>query len=151
MYLNPETKSTNVQPKSCNQSFKTASLRKSFWAKKRSRKTNAAHRSGRHWHLVGSTTSVPLPSGTAKRLLRGGGRGSQLRGRLRTRGRWSCPDTNEVIPDSVVDELIIHGSYDQCRDHIQAYMDGGAQIPSLAIIPFGVDMKDAIEGLAPRR
>jgi len=67
---------------------------------------------------------------------------------------WAAGDrkkANEVIPDSVVDELIIHGSYDQCRDHIQAYMDGGVQIPSLAIIPFGVGMKDAIEGLAPRR
>ena len=67
---------------------------------------------------------------------------------------WAAGDrkkANEVIPDSVVDELIIHGSYDQCRDHIQAYIDGGVQIPTLAIIPVGVDMKDAIEGLAPRR
>lgn len=57
---------------------------------------------------------------------------------------------NEVIPDSVCDELIIHGSYDQCREHIQRYVDSGIQIPNLAVIPFGVDLGDAIAGLAPR-
>ena len=25
---------------------------------------------------------------------------------------------NEVIPDSVVDELVIHGSYEACREHV---------------------------------
>lgn len=57
---------------------------------------------------------------------------------------------NEVIPDSVVDELIIHGSYDACRDHVARYIDAGVQIPTLAIVPFGVDLNEAIEGLAPR-
>jgi probable F420-dependent oxidoreductase len=57
---------------------------------------------------------------------------------------------NEAIPDAVVDELIIHGSYDECREHVARYVDAGVQIPSLAIIPFGVDLRDAVEGLAPR-
>jgi probable F420-dependent oxidoreductase len=57
---------------------------------------------------------------------------------------------NEVIPDSVVDELIIHGSYDACRDHVARYIDAGVQVPTLAVIPFGVDLNEAIEGLAPR-
>jgi probable F420-dependent oxidoreductase len=57
---------------------------------------------------------------------------------------------NEVIPDSVVDELIIHGSYDACRDHVNKYIDAGVQIPMLAIVPFGIDLKEAVEGLAPR-
>jgi len=57
---------------------------------------------------------------------------------------------NEVIPDSVVDELIIHGSYEACRDHVARYVDAGVQIPTLAIVPFGVDLNEAIEGLAPR-
>jgi alkanesulfonate monooxygenase SsuD/methylene tetrahydromethanopterin reductase-like flavin-dependent oxidoreductase (luciferase family) len=57
---------------------------------------------------------------------------------------------NEVIPDSVVDELIIHGSYGACREHVARYVDAGVQIPTLAVVPFGVDLKEAIEGLAPR-
>ena len=57
---------------------------------------------------------------------------------------------NEAIPDSVVDELIIHGSYAQCRDHVARFIENGVQIPTLAIVPFGVDLKDAVEGLAPR-
>lgn len=67
---------------------------------------------------------------------------------------WASGDrkkANELIPDSVVDELIIHGSYDQCRDHIQRYVDNGVAIPTLAIIPFGVDLGEAVAGLAPRR
>jgi hypothetical protein len=29
-------------------------------------------------------------------------------------------------------------------------MEAGVQIPTLAIVPFGVDLKEALEGLAPR-
>jgi len=57
---------------------------------------------------------------------------------------------NEVIPDAVVDELIIHGSFDQCREHVARYVDAGVQIPTLAVVNVGVELKDAIEGLAPR-
>jgi probable F420-dependent oxidoreductase len=66
---------------------------------------------------------------------------------------WEVGDrklANELIPDSVVDELIIHGSYDECRDHVARYVDAGVQIPSIAIVPFGVDLTAAVEGLAPR-
>ena len=66
---------------------------------------------------------------------------------------WQAGDrklANEVIPDEVVDELIIHGSYDQCREHVARYVEAGVGIPNLAIIPFGIDLDDALEGLAPR-
>jgi len=57
---------------------------------------------------------------------------------------------NEVIPDAVVDELIIHGSYEACREHVTRYVEAGVQVPTLAVIPYGVDLKSAVEGLAPR-
>jgi probable F420-dependent oxidoreductase len=66
---------------------------------------------------------------------------------------WGAGDrklANEVIPDAVVDELVIHGSFAQCREHVGRYIEAGIEIPSLAIVPFGVDLKDAVEGLAPR-
>jgi probable F420-dependent oxidoreductase len=66
---------------------------------------------------------------------------------------WAAGDrklANQVIPDSVVDELIIHGSYDECREHVARYVEAGVQIPSIAIVPFGVDLQEAVEGLSPR-
>jgi probable F420-dependent oxidoreductase len=57
---------------------------------------------------------------------------------------------NEVIPDEVVDDLVIHGSYAACREHIARYLEAGIEIPTLAIVPFGVDLGEAVEGLAPR-
>jgi probable F420-dependent oxidoreductase len=65
---------------------------------------------------------------------------------------WAAGDrkkANEVIPDEVVDELIVHGSFAECRSHVQRYIDAGVQIPAIAIVPFGVDLEDAVRGLAP--
>jgi probable F420-dependent oxidoreductase len=66
---------------------------------------------------------------------------------------WAAGDrklANEVIPDSVVDELVIHGSYDECREHVLRYVEAGVAIPTLAIVSSGLDLKAAVEGLAPR-
>jgi probable F420-dependent oxidoreductase len=57
---------------------------------------------------------------------------------------------NEVIPDQVVDDLIIHGSFDACRDHVARYVEAGVRVPMLAIVPVGVELSAAVEGLAPR-
>ncbi len=67
---------------------------------------------------------------------------------------WAAGDrkrANELIPDQVVDELIIHGSYEQCRAHVQRYIDAGVQVPTLAVIPFGLDLEAAVRGLAPNQ
>jgi probable F420-dependent oxidoreductase len=66
---------------------------------------------------------------------------------------WSGGDrklANELIPDSVVDDLVIHGSYEACREHIGRYIDAGVEIPTIAIVPFGIDLTEATKGLAPR-
>ena len=57
---------------------------------------------------------------------------------------------NAAIPDAVVDELIIHGSYDECREHVARYVEAGVAVPTLAVIPWGVELADAVAGLAPR-
>ena len=55
-----------------------------------------------------------------------------------------------AIPDSVVDELIIHGSPDECREHIGRYVEAGVDTPALAVMPFaGVDPLQAVRDLAP--
>jgi alkanesulfonate monooxygenase SsuD/methylene tetrahydromethanopterin reductase-like flavin-dependent oxidoreductase (luciferase family) len=68
---------------------------------------------------------------------------------------WSAGDrklANQLIPDAVVDELVIHGSFAQCREHVQRYVEAGVEIPSIAVVPVGVgvDLTAAVEGLAPR-
>ncbi len=67
--------------------------------------------------------------------------------------RWSEGDRKGAlgeIPEKVVDDLIISGSIDECRAHIDRYFDNGMTCASLSIMPFpGVDMDEAIEGLAP--
>jgi probable F420-dependent oxidoreductase len=56
----------------------------------------------------------------------------------------------EAIPDQVVDELIVWGSPEQCREHVQRYVDNGVTTPALALLPFGIDARQAIRDLAPR-
>ncbi|MBG0559874.1 LLM class F420-dependent oxidoreductase [Actinoplanes sp. NEAU-A11] len=40
-----------------------------------------------------------------------------------------------AIPDELVDELIVHGSPDQCRARVQAYADAGLTVPVMALTP----------------
>ncbi|MCP4006687.1 MAG: LLM class F420-dependent oxidoreductase [bacterium] len=52
-----------------------------------------------------------------------------------------------AIPDEVVDELIVHGTPEECRAHIQRYVDNGIDTPALAILPLGVDARQACRDL----
>ena len=38
----------------------------------------------------------------------------------------------------------------KCREHIQRYVDNGVTTPALALLPFGIDTRQAIRDLAPR-
>ncbi|MEV4707640.1 LLM class F420-dependent oxidoreductase [Actinoplanes sp. NPDC049316] len=40
-----------------------------------------------------------------------------------------------AIPDAVVDELIVHGSPEECRDHVLRYGEAGVKVPVMALIP----------------
>ena len=51
---------------------------------------------------------------------------------------WAAGDragAAAAIPDDVVDALVVHGSPQQCREHVQAYADAGVQTPVLALLP----------------
>lgn len=55
-----------------------------------------------------------------------------------------------AIPDEVVDQLIVHGSYDECRAHIQRYVDNGVTTPAIAVLPMaGIDLREAVRNLGP--
>ncbi|MHB1516774.1 MAG: LLM class F420-dependent oxidoreductase [Acidimicrobiales bacterium] len=65
---------------------------------------------------------------------------------------WSAGDRKAAlasIPDEVVDSLVVHGSFEACRRHIGRYLDHGVQIATVAVIPLGIPLADAVEGLAP--
>lgn len=55
-----------------------------------------------------------------------------------------------AIPDEVVDALIVHGSPEECREHISRYVENGVTCPALAVLPFGLDPVQAARDLAPR-
>ncbi len=56
----------------------------------------------------------------------------------------------EAIPDSLVDELIVHGSGTECREHLARYAENGVTTPAPAILGLGADhLRDAMRALAP--
>ncbi|MGI8493330.1 MAG: LLM class F420-dependent oxidoreductase [Acidimicrobiales bacterium] len=56
----------------------------------------------------------------------------------------------EVIPDEVVDDLILHGSAAEVRAKIDRYVKAGVTTPALAILPLpGVDIRQAVRHLSP--
>jgi alkanesulfonate monooxygenase SsuD/methylene tetrahydromethanopterin reductase-like flavin-dependent oxidoreductase (luciferase family) len=67
---------------------------------------------------------------------------------------WKAGDrkaATAAIPDQVVDDLIVHGSPDECRAHIRRYVDNGVTTPALAVLNFGgIDVRQAVRDLAPR-
>lgn len=65
---------------------------------------------------------------------------------------WAAGDRRralEVIPDEVVDALIIHGRPEACREHVQRYVEHGITVPVLAVVPAGIPLRDAVRSLAP--
>ncbi|NKQ56690.1 LLM class F420-dependent oxidoreductase [Amycolatopsis sp. K13G38] len=66
---------------------------------------------------------------------------------------WASGDrkgANAAIPDEVVDELIVHGSPDVCREKLESYVDNGLTTPVIALLPTGGDQAAQVEALAPR-
>ena len=55
----------------------------------------------------------------------------------------------EAIPDRVVDDLVVHGPPEACREHVERYMDNGVTTPAIALLP-SEDPAPMIRALAPR-
>ncbi|MBV9253565.1 MAG: LLM class F420-dependent oxidoreductase [Actinobacteria bacterium] len=77
------------------------------------------------------------------------GRGDDLKGMWEN---WKAGDrkaATAAIPDHVIDELIVHGSPAQCREHIARYVENGVTTPAPAVIMPGVDLRQVIRDLSP--
>jgi probable F420-dependent oxidoreductase len=65
---------------------------------------------------------------------------------------WAAGDRKaalEAIPDELVDDLVVHGAPEACRERLQAYVEAGITTPIIALLPVGVDPAAAATSLAP--
>jgi probable F420-dependent oxidoreductase len=66
---------------------------------------------------------------------------------------WAAGDRKaalEAVPDEVVDELVVHGAPEACRERVREYVDNGLDTPILAVLQAeGVKMPEAVRALAP--
>ena len=66
---------------------------------------------------------------------------------------WNSGDRKgalAAIPDELVDELVIHGPLEYCRERVAEYHATGLDTPVIAITPTpGIDFAEAISKLAP--
>ncbi len=55
-----------------------------------------------------------------------------------------------AVPDTLVDDLVIHGAIEHCRDRVDEYRKAGLDTPVIAVIPPpGSDVAEVVSGLAP--
>jgi probable F420-dependent oxidoreductase len=65
---------------------------------------------------------------------------------------WQAGDRRAAlaaIPDEVVDDLVVHGSFEACRAQVARYVANGVTVPALAVMPVGISLEEAVRGLAP--
>jgi probable F420-dependent oxidoreductase len=77
------------------------------------------------------------------------GRGDALGGMW---DAWAAGDREaalKAIPDTAVDDLLIHGSLDDCAAHLRRYVENGITTPAPMVFPVGADLKDVVRALAP--
>jgi probable F420-dependent oxidoreductase len=78
------------------------------------------------------------------------GRGEMIAPMLK---KWQEGDRKtalDLIPDELVDALIVHGSPEECREHLQRYVAGGVTVPVIALMAASQDAPRLIRELAPR-
>ena len=65
---------------------------------------------------------------------------------------WDAGDrkgATAAVPDEVVDSVCVHGSPAECREQIARYVSSGVTTPVLAVLPVGLDSREALRRLAP--
>jgi len=78
------------------------------------------------------------------------GRGPALRPMWDAWGSGDRKAALAAIPDDVVDDLVLHGTPDQVRAKVAAYVANGVTTPVLAVVPLaGIDPREAARRLAP--
>jgi probable F420-dependent oxidoreductase len=79
------------------------------------------------------------------------GRGPQLEGMW---SAWQAGDRKAAlaaIPESVVDDLVLHGSPEQIKAAVARYMANGVSTVTLQLMTSGLDLRQVLRDLAPDR
>ena len=78
------------------------------------------------------------------------GRGEQL---APMHAAWAAGDRKgalAAIPDEIVDDLVVHGSLEACRDQVAQYQEAGLDTPVISLLPApGLQLPEALRKLAP--
>jgi probable F420-dependent oxidoreductase len=106
--------------------------------------TDVARAIGRR--VVAAYLTVPVYAAFHEWL----GRGELLAPMLKA---WAAGDRRgalEVLPDEVVDDLIIHGPLEYCRERVAQYHETGLDTPIIQLLPApGADLATSLRKLAP--
>ena len=105
--------------------------------------TDAAAARGLGRLLISSYLTVPVYAAFHEWL----GRGDALRGMHEA---WAAGDrqaANAAIPDEVVDELVVHGPPEKCRERVAEYVEQGLTTPVISILPTGDDPSEMVHAL----
>jgi probable F420-dependent oxidoreductase len=106
--------------------------------------TDVARAIGRR--VVAAYLTVPVYAAFHEWL----GRGELLAPMLKA---WAAGDRRgalEVLPDEVVDDLIIHGPLEHCRERVAEYHATGLDTPIIQLLPApGADLATSLRKLAP--
>ena len=78
------------------------------------------------------------------------GRGEKLADFWRLWKEGDRAAATATIPESLVDKLIVNGTPEACREHVGRYVANGVTTTALAVLPFGIDQREAVRALAPR-
>ncbi|MFJ8025442.1 LLM class F420-dependent oxidoreductase [Streptomyces sp. NPDC096311] len=65
---------------------------------------------------------------------------------------WDAGDRRAAVaavPDEVVDAVCVHGSPAECRRRVEDYVRAGVTTPVWALLPSGLDVREAAAALAP--
>jgi alkanesulfonate monooxygenase SsuD/methylene tetrahydromethanopterin reductase-like flavin-dependent oxidoreductase (luciferase family) len=81
---------------------------------------------------------------------RGLGRGERLASMLDAWARGDRSGAAAAIPDSVVDELVVHGTPEACREHLDRFADAGVTTLLLEVLPGILEPVAALRDLALR-
>jgi len=105
--------------------------------------TDAVRSVGRR--MVAAYLNVPVYAAFHQWL----GRGPLMEGMWTA---WKAGDRQAAlaaIPDEVVDALVLHGSASEVKAQVQRYVDAGVTTPVLAVVSYGLDLRQAVRELAP--
>ncbi|HUP24171.1 MAG TPA: LLM class F420-dependent oxidoreductase [Thermoanaerobaculia bacterium] len=80
------------------------------------------------------------------------GRGDRLRPMWDAWQKGDRKAALEGIPDDLVDELIVHGRPEACRERIASYVESGVHTPALALMDAGDggDLRQTLRALSPQ-